>query len=230
MLRDAKECKDLDYPINLVYAMGASIQDIPKNVEENLNEIFLGTQLLTSKEVDILKFYYRENRTFKEIAGAYNLSVERVRQISHQALRKLTKVSNQILGLEPLVNKRKLMQIEIEDLEKQKNDLINQIIKLQSDFDNVYRSIAIIRAEVEHIQNYCEEPDIKKINMQRHLIEEMNLSIRPYNVLKRAGYKTVEDLKGVRVRDLMVLRNMGKASLNEILNKLEQNYGITLPE
>ena len=52
-------------------------------------------------------------------------------------------------------------------------------------------------------------------------IEELDLSVRSYNCLKRAGINTVEDLCAKSMDDLMKVRNMGRKSLDEILNKLE---------
>ena len=52
-------------------------------------------------------------------------------------------------------------------------------------------------------------------------IDELELSVRSYNCLKRAGINTVEDLCAKTMDDLMKVRNMGRKSLDEILNKLE---------
>ena len=52
-------------------------------------------------------------------------------------------------------------------------------------------------------------------------IDELELSVRSYNCLKRAGINTVEDLRAKTMDDLMKVRNMGRKSLDEILNKLE---------
>ena len=56
-------------------------------------------------------------------------------------------------------------------------------------------------------------------------IDELELSVRSYNCLKRAGINTVEDLCAKTMDDLMKVRNMGRKSLDEILNKLGK-YGI----
>lgn len=52
-------------------------------------------------------------------------------------------------------------------------------------------------------------------------IEELGLSVRPYNVLKRAGIYTVEQLQQLSDEDLMAFRNMGRHSLAEIREKVE---------
>ena len=51
-------------------------------------------------------------------------------------------------------------------------------------------------------------------------IEELDLSVRSYNCLKRAGINTVEDLSNKSEEDMMKVRNLGRKSLEEVINKL----------
>jgi len=51
-------------------------------------------------------------------------------------------------------------------------------------------------------------------------IEELDLSVRSYNCLKRAGINTVEDLAAKTEEDMMKVRNLGRKSLEEVLKKL----------
>ena len=51
-------------------------------------------------------------------------------------------------------------------------------------------------------------------------IEDLELSVRSYNCLKRAGISTVEDLANRTEEDMMKVRNLGKKSLDEVINKL----------
>ena len=53
-------------------------------------------------------------------------------------------------------------------------------------------------------------------------IEELDLSVRSYNCLKRAGINTVEDLANRTEEDMMKVRNLGRKSLEEVLNKLAE--------
>lgn len=52
-------------------------------------------------------------------------------------------------------------------------------------------------------------------------IEELDLSVRSFNCLKRAGINTVEDLISKTEEDMMKVRNLGRKSLEEVINKLE---------
>ena len=55
-------------------------------------------------------------------------------------------------------------------------------------------------------------------------IEEMDLSVRSYNCLKRAGIHTIEDLTKKTEEDMLKVRNLGTKSLDEVILKLE-SYG-----
>ena len=58
-------------------------------------------------------------------------------------------------------------------------------------------------------------------------IEEMELSVRSYNCLKRAGIETIGDLAKKTRADMLKVRNMGAKSLEEVIQKME-SYGINL--
>ncbi len=58
-------------------------------------------------------------------------------------------------------------------------------------------------------------------------IEELDLSVRSFNCLKRAGINTVEDLISKSEEDMMKVRNLGRKSLDEVVAKL-QSLGFSL--
>ncbi len=51
-------------------------------------------------------------------------------------------------------------------------------------------------------------------------IDELELSVRSYNCLKRAGINTVQELINKTPEEMMKVRNLGKKSLDEVLGKL----------
>lgn len=59
----------------------------------------------------------------------------------------------------------------------------------------------------------------KKLEMT---IEELDLSVRSYNCLKRAGINTVQELNNKSEADMMRVRNLGRKSLEEVKNKLTE--------
>ena len=69
-------------------------------------------------------------------------------------------------------------------------------------------------------QVMVEKEESKKEKVLEMPIEELELSVRSYNCLKRAGITTVEDLANKSQEDMMKVRNLGKKSLDEVTNKL----------
>jgi len=71
--------------------------------------------------------------------------------------------------------------------------------------------------------------DDKKDGLLEMTIEELDLSVRSFNCLKRAGINTVGDLINKTEEDMMKVRNLGRKSLEEVVNKLA-SLGFTLSQ
>jgi len=69
-------------------------------------------------------------------------------------------------------------------------------------------------------QIMVEKEESKKEKVLEMLIEELELSVRSYNCLKRAGITTVEDLANKTESEMLKVRNLGKKSFDEVTNKL----------
>ena len=65
-----------------------------------------------------------------------------------------------------------------------------------------------------------EKAETKRERILEMPIEDLELSVRSYNCLKRAGISTVQDLASKTEADMMKVRNLGKKSLDEVINKL----------
>ncbi len=74
-----------------------------------------------------------------------------------------------------------------------------------------------------------EKDDKGKEKVIEMTIEELDLSVRSFNCLKRAGINTVEDLIQKSEDDMMKVRNLGRKSLEEVINKLH-SLGFSLYE
>lgn len=79
----------------------------------------------------------------------------------------------------------------------------------------------------KHAEIMVEKEETKKEKVLEMTIEELDLSVRSYNCLKRAGINTVEDLTNRTEEDMMKVRNLGRKSLEEVLQKL-QALGLSL--
>ena len=78
-----------------------------------------------------------------------------------------------------------------------------------------------LRDEIEEI---IEEPiDIQVIDDKSHnmKIEELDLTVRSFNCLKKAGIEDVSQLASLSLNELLKIKNLGKKSLDEILEKMK---------
>ena len=78
-------------------------------------------------------------------------------------------------------------------------------------------------------QVMIEKEESKKEKVLETSIEELELSVRSFNCLKRAGIATVEDLTNKSESDMMKVRNLGKKSLDEVIAKLH-SLGLNFAE
>lgn len=89
--------------------------------------------------------------------------------------------------------------------------IMNDILRLFVDLSDDAKNTEVI----------VEPTESKKEKVLEMTIEELDLSVRSYNCLKRAGINTVEDLTNKSEEDMMKVRNLGRKSLEEVINKLE---------
>ena len=72
------------------------------------------------------------------------------------------------------------------------------------------------------VGTFIEKPEDAKVKTGAINIDELELSVRSYNCLKRAGINTVEELCSKTAEDMMKVRNLGRKSLEEVLAKLKE--------
>jgi DNA-directed RNA polymerase subunit alpha len=73
----------------------------------------------------------------------------------------------------------------------------------------------------DNVEIMVEKEEDKKEKVLEMTIEELDLSVRSFNCLKRAGINTVQELTERSMDDMMKVRNLGKKSLEEVEQKLE---------
>jgi DNA-directed RNA polymerase subunit alpha len=72
------------------------------------------------------------------------------------------------------------------------------------------------------VEVMADKEDEGKEKVLEMSIDELELSVRSYNCLKRAGINTVEELTNRTPEDMMKVRNLGRKSLEEVLAKLKE--------
>lgn len=86
-------------------------------------------------------------------------------------------------------------------------DHLEQVVAIK---DEVLEEESVIKEDVTEVEN----------PMASMMIEDLDLSVRSYNCLKRAGIQTVEELTMKTEEEMMRIRNLGKKSLKEVKDKL----------
>ena len=81
--------------------------------------------------------------------------------------------------------------------------------------------------EAKKAEIMIEREETKKEKVLEMTIEELDMSVRSFNCLKRAGIDTVEDLTNRTEEDMIKVRNLGKKSLEEVIQKL-RSLGLDL--
>lgn len=82
---------------------------------------------------------------------------------------------------------------------------------------------------VNDVEIMVEKEEDQKEKVLEMTVEELDLSVRSYNCLKRASINTVEELTQKTEEDMMKVRNLGKKSLEEVQNKLAE-LGLSLKD
>ena len=89
--------------------------------------------------------------------------------------------------------------------------------KIMTEHLNVFVNLTEQAREAEIM---VEKEETKKEKMLEMTVEELDLSVRSYNCLKRAGIQTVEELTQKTEDEMMRVRNLGKKSLKEVKDKI----------
>ena len=91
--------------------------------------------------------------------------------------------------------------------------------KMMMDHLNVIVELSEKAKNSDYMIEYEEDSNNKRL--EKMTIEDLDLSVRSYNCLKRAGINTVLELASKTEEDMMKVRNLGRKSLKEVKEKLE---------
>jgi hypothetical protein len=166
---------------------------------------------LTEHEEKIVRYYYGLNtdtyaHTLDETGTEFGVTRERIRQILAKASRKL----------------RHPARFQYIKFAMSSNDIFQLL------FDTCAKIKALeARCDVlqERVKILTEGNDAANELIYGMSIEELNLSIRAYNCLLRAGIYTVGDLIGINSEELINVHKLGKKSYIEIAEIMNANFG-----
>ena len=118
--------------------------------------------------------------------------------------------------------------VDFEKLEMEvwTNDSItpNDSVSLAAQFLVNHFNVISLLNEMISQNDFMHEPEAPIVNKTKEKkIEELDLSVRSYNCLKRAGITTIGELAQKTEEEMMRVRNLGRKSLKEVIQKLREN-------
>lgn len=205
-MKNIKEKKE--YPKNLlsqVFVNGLPT-DLPDDITLVLEYIIQKT--LTEREGRVLDMRYKRYMTMAAIGEEYGLRAERIRQIEAKAVRKLRHPSRSryiLMGMEGYINYLRDTAVD-ERLREYKKKIISLEKKIAELTDTEYEE--------------------EKNELENAPLAELDLSVRTFNILYRAGYSTVKELLDADAEKIVSLPNLGLKNFSDLIDVLsEKGFG-----
>lgn len=203
------------WPYTLIDAINGGDELIPVPISEEIqkNLEWVISERLTEREQEVIRYIYKDLMTLEEVGDKFDVGKERIRQIAKKAIRKL-KYKGCIMYI--LLGK---------ELAESDGDLIAMRAKVSERLVEI-KKLEMVKKELDE---KGPESQYYKDNIDEHVhigglseIDFLNLSVRSYNCLKRAGLHDVNKVRAAIISgDILKVRNLGKRSIAEIIYKLE---------
>ena len=197
--------KNKEYPQNLLAQvfLKESPAELPDDVALVLEYIIQKT--LTEREGRVLDMRYKRYMTMAVIGEEYGLRAERIRQIEAKAVRKLRHPSRGryiLMGMEDYINHLCNTAVD-ERLREYKKEIISLEKKIAELTDTEYEE--------------------EKNELENAPLAELDLSVRTFNILYRAGYSTVKELLDADAEKIVSLPNLGLKNFSDLIDVLSEN-------
>lgn len=196
--------KKPDFPNKLLEDIGLS-PDSPKPADIIGTLYYLIYTSLDERQSEVIVRYYTTEATLANIAEALNISVERVRQLCKHSLRCLRSISNYHMlqkGISAFYENRQAVATDA---------------AYNKGYNVGYREGSSITPKVPI--------EIENNKSVQDTLYDMDLSVRTFNSLSRAGIKTVLDIINTGSEEISCIRNLGRKSYDELVDKLVSDYG-----
>ena len=177
---------------------------------------------LTERQQAMLKEYYENEKTYDEIAKEVGITRERIRQVIVKALRMLRHPSR----MHYIKYGYKIASGELSrQVEERYSEEIKRLEAVYSD------KVSELRQKISELDDNSKRLEYKEsVDFMRSLelpITDLDLSVRSYNCLVRAGIETLYELCNYTYNDLIAVRNLGRKSTEEVIAKMKE-YGLKL--
>lgn len=187
---------------------------------------------ISPREKEAVLAYYKDGQNLEQVGNKFDVTRERARQIIAHGVRKLRHPSRFNLiryGADYkdklISSNEKLSEIEREtqELQARKEELTKQVHNLTCTRESI---LAEICASAAGMMDGSVQPKDGRKATGVVTLDEMELSVRSWNCLKRAGVNTLPDLVDkMKSGELVKIRNLGKRSILELLDKVKTYTG-----
>jgi len=215
-----------EYPENICRDLKITIDNYPElydEIVESFDKRFNELNIYTDREMMIFNLRYKNYYTLDQIANEIGVTKERIRQILAKAVRKLMKpnIFNHLIECETkleMLNAEETSRIRAELKKEMSIEVAMDIVAEKFGFES--------KEALEECLNNSYHFGNNVLDMT---IDELNLTVRSYNCLKRRRVNTVGELVDYTLEDLMGFRNMGRKSIREVVEKIH-NLGLTFKD
>ena len=205
---DRKTLREIPYPYNLIEVIKG--QEHALECEDEIGSMdftpsairAMVTETLTEREAEIIEKHYRDKLSLEAIGREYGVTTERIRQVEAKALRKLNH-PGRLKGYAAVPYKSWLAERMAREKAEERLDWFLQ-----------HGNYAVVLAEKDARTS-------EEIAGETY-IEDLDLSVRSFNCLKRAQINTVAQILALDYDVAIHIRNLGKRSLEEIVRKIHE--------
>ncbi len=221
------------YPYNLVDAINGEPIDWVLR-KENIDGLEWAVSTLNERERLCVNAYYREGNSLSAVGKLIGVTTERARQILHRAVRRLCHPSkaSQILNgwhsieeIDTYINtvlkeKEKALAERELFLKEKENALTEKDKKINAIADELR-----LQGRTEQVEDALRSTN--DMSLYSRDLCCLDLSVRPFNCLYRAGIRTVGDIISSleeNAENFKHIRNLGMKSYTEVLRKLDETF------
>lgn len=204
------------YPFNLV--RGIFFGDKEEALKVYVPGLLTALETLTERERDVLIRRYCDKMTLRAIGEIHGVTPSRIRENEAKAIRKLRHpLRASTFKAVPLAEMRE-QKIEYQRLSEDYEMLKEAYNRLKKDYESSASKPMNFDVVI---------PTAEATTLMQKPIAELELSVRSYNCLRRAGKDTLQDIVEMTEQELTGIRNLGKKSALEVLSKIKE-YGLKM--
>ena len=194
-IKEIKEC--VPYPYNAFEAASFTAKDLDPFFVDNFDNIL--SEVCSDKEQLCIELFFKSELTLAAIGEKLGVTRERIRQIISKGMKKITRFVYHY-------DAKQKAEKDFADRRAFRQQLIEE-----------YKKNGVITPEMEFEFG---ELKVGAFHDYDQSIDDLDLSVRSYNCLRRAGIKYIAELTRMTEEEILKIRSMGKKGCQEIRDKM----------